>query len=140
MSDARREWIETLRARLEGQRGAHLFRELRKVESPQGPTLVIDGRQYVQFCTNNYLGLANDAELIAAAQEATARYGTGAGASRLVAGSMELHHQLETELARFKRTEAALVFPTGFMANLAVLTTFAGPGDAIVSDKINHEI
>ena len=71
-------------------------------------------------------------------REALGKYGTGAGASRLVAGSMRLHHTLEAELARFKGTEAALVFPTGFMANLAVLTTFAGEKDLVVSDKLNH--
>jgi 8-amino-7-oxononanoate synthase len=111
---------------------------LHPVESPQGAELSIEGRRFVQFCTNNYLGLANDPEVIEAAREATARFGTGAGASRLVAGSMELHHELERQLARFKQTEAALLFPTGYMANLAVLTTFAGERDLIVSDKLNH--
>jgi len=93
---------------------------------------------YVQFCTNNYLGLADDPALKAEAREATEKYGTGAGASRLVAGSMALHHELEAALAAFKGTEAALLLPTGFMANLAVLTTLAGEADAVVSDKLNH--
>jgi 8-amino-7-oxononanoate synthase len=134
----RAQWLHGLAQHLEQRREAHLFRELRQVDSGQGPTLILQGREYVQFCTNNYLGLANDPEVIDAAREATARFGTGAGASRLVAGSMQLHHELENALARFKGAEAALVFPTGFMANLAVMTTFAGEGDLVVSDKLNH--
>ena len=138
MADIRSLWIQSLRAELDERRAGHLLRELRQVESPQGPTLVIEGHEYVQFCTNNYLGLATDPEVIEASREATGRFGAGSGASRLVAGSMALHHQLETALAHFKHAEAALVFPTGFMANLAVLTTFAGEDDLIVSDKLNH--
>lgn len=138
MNDPRHNWIQSLQSQLNARRESHLFRQLRPVQSPQGPTLTLQGQEFVQFCSNNYLGLASDPELIEATQAATARYGTGSGASRLIAGSMELHHELETELARFKHTEAALVFPTGFMANLAVLTTFAGPGDTIISDKLNH--
>jgi 8-amino-7-oxononanoate synthase len=136
--DARAAWLQSLRQQLDHRRDSHLLRELRQIDSPQGPTLTIDGTAYIQFCTNNYLGLAADAEVIDAARDATARFGTGAGASRLVAGSLQLHHELESALARFKHAEAALLFPTGFMANLAVLTTFAGEHDLIVSDKLNH--
>lgn len=132
------EWLGALDRRLEARRQEHLYRQLTPIASAQGPTLRIAGRAYVQFCTNNYLGLASDPEVIAAAQEATGNYGTGSGASRLVAGSMELHQQLEAALAAWKKTEAALVLPTGFMANLAVLTTLCGPDDRIVSDKLNH--
>ena len=132
-------WTRRLSAALERRREAHLYRQLVCVESSQGPTLQIAGKTLIQFCTNNYLGLAADPELIAAANEATARFGTGSSASRLVAGSMELHHQLEAALAEWKQAEAALVFPSGFMANLAVITTFAQQrGDRIVSDKLNH--
>jgi 8-amino-7-oxononanoate synthase len=131
-------WRERLAAALQARREAQLFRALRRIDSASGPEITCDGRKFVQFCTNNYLGLATDPELIEAARKATADYGTGAGASRLVAGSMALHHELEAALARFKHAEAALVFPSGFMANLAVLTTFAGAGDVIVSDKLNH--
>ena len=142
MNETQRLWIAGLRAQLAERAQQHLLRELHAVQSPQGTELVIDGCRYVQFCTNNYLGLATDPEVSAVAQEATAKFGTGSGASRLVAGSMELHHELEAALAAFKRTEAALLFPTGFMANLAVLTTFAGgmggAGDVVVSDKLNH--
>ncbi|MEI8196256.1 MAG: 8-amino-7-oxononanoate synthase [Phycisphaerae bacterium] len=123
---------------LEQRRAAHTFRSLTEVAGAQGPTLRIAGKEFLQFCTNNYLGLANDPAVVDAARAALDRYGMGAGASRLVAGSMELHHRLEEELARFKGVPAALVLSTGFMANLAVLTTFAGPADRIISDKLNH--
>ena len=123
---------------LEARRAAHLYRELREVGGAQGPTLRVAGREYLQFCTNNYLGLANEPAVVEAAREALGRHGVGAGASRLVAGSMEMHHELERALARFKGTEAAVVCATGYMANLVVLTTFAGSGDLIVSDKLNH--
>ncbi|NNM88890.1 MAG: aminotransferase class I/II-fold pyridoxal phosphate-dependent enzyme, partial [Phycisphaerae bacterium] len=137
-SETLRVWLTDLQRAAELRSQRHLQRVLRPVQSAQGTTVEIQGRSYVQFCTNNYLGLANDPEVIDAARAAISRYGTGAGASRLVAGSMDLHHQLEQALADFKQTEAALIFPTGFMANLAVLTTLAGPVDRIVSDKLNH--
>ncbi len=137
-SETLRVWLADLQHAAELRSQHHLQRVLRPVQSAQGTTVEIQGRSYVQFCTNNYLGLANDPEVIDAARAAISRYGTGAGASRLVAGSMDLHHQLERALANFKQTEAALIFPTGFMANLAVLTTLAGPLDRIVSDKLNH--
>jgi len=138
MQDVLAPWIAALRHDLDTRRSAHLFRELREVAGPQGPTLRVDGTQYLQFSTNNYLGLASDPALVDAARTALDKYGVGAGASRLVAGSMELHHELERALAEFKGAEAALLCPTGFTANLAVLTTFAGPGDLVVSDKLNH--
>ncbi|MGN6369537.1 MAG: 8-amino-7-oxononanoate synthase [Phycisphaerae bacterium] len=135
---ARQRWRQQLRTLLDERRSAGLHRQLRRVDSPSAPRVTIAGREYLQFCTNNYLGLATDPEVLDAARDALSRYGAGAGASRLVAGSMALHHELEEALARFKRTERALLFPTGFMANLAVLTTFAGQSDLVVSDKLNH--
>lgn len=141
-------WLAQLHHALSQRHLTHTYRTLTSIAGPQGPTLRIGTRELIQFCTNNYLGLANDLAVVDAAREALERYGMGAGASRLVAGSMELHQQLETELARFKGTESALVFSTGFMANLAVLTTFAqGPENTagerksevrIISDKLNH--
>ena len=135
---SRETWLAQLRGALEERRAAHLLRELRPLESGTGAEIRMEGRTYVQFCTNNYLGLAGDPEVIDAARAAAARWGAGSGASRLVAGSLEIHHELEAALARFKHAEAALLFPTGYMANLAVLTTLAGAGDLIVSDKLNH--
>jgi 8-amino-7-oxononanoate synthase len=131
-------WLARLNAALADLGQKHLLRELRILQGPQGPAISLQNQTYIQFSSNNYLGLANDPEVAAAAVDATARFGTGAGASRLVAGSMALHEELELALAAFKHTEAALVFPTGFMANLAVLTTFASSHDGIVSDKLNH--
>ena len=138
MVSTRVTWLAALRAGLERRHTDRLLRELRPLESATGPEIRLQGITYIQFCTNNYLGLAGDPAVIAAAQEAAARWGAGSGASRLVAGSLGLHHDLETALARFKHAPAALVFPTGYMANLAVLTTFAGDADTIVSDKLNH--
>jgi len=141
---ARSEWPAALEAALAERKEARLFRELRRIDATNGPEITAadtDGgasRTLVNFCSNNYLGLADHPEVIAAAQEATGRFGAGSGASRLVSGSLAPHQQLEAALAAFKGTEAALLFPTGYMANLAVLTTFAGEGDLIVSDKLNH--
>jgi 8-amino-7-oxononanoate synthase len=136
--DPRDAWLHGLAGDLTDRRERQLFRTLRPIDATDGPEITREGRTYVQFCSNNYLGLATHPALIDAARDATARHGTGAGASRLVAGSLAIHHELEAALARFKQAEAALLFPTGFMANLAVLTTFAGEGDLVVSDKLNH--
>ncbi len=129
-----------LRAALDQRRAHHLLRELRPIDSvtADGTEIIRQGQSILQFSSNNYLGLATHPEVIAAARGAAERFGAGSGASRLVSGSLALHHELESALARFKGTEAALLFPTGFMANLAVLTTFAGKSDRIVSDKLNH--
>jgi 8-amino-7-oxononanoate synthase len=135
---SRETWLAALKAGLEGRRAEHLLRELRPLETGTGPEVRIEGTTYVQYCTNNYLGLAGDPEVSDAARAAAGRWGAGSGASRLVAGSLGIHHELEAALARFKRAEAALVFPTGYMANLAVLTTLAGARDLVVSDKLNH--
>jgi 8-amino-7-oxononanoate synthase len=113
-------------------------RQLTPIDSATGRTLRVDGRDVIQFCSNNYLGLATDPDVVDAARTALGRWGTGAGASRLIAGSLAIHHELEAALAAWKHADAALLFPSGFMANLAVLTTFAGPGDLVVSDKLNH--
>jgi glycine C-acetyltransferase/8-amino-7-oxononanoate synthase len=136
---SRESWLESLARDLQSKRDAHLFRELRELQFAGEPEIVLpDGQRVLQFASNNYLGLATFAPVIDAARSALERFGTGSGASRLVTGSISLHHELEAALAKFKGTEAALLFPTGYMANLAALTTFAGPGDLIVSDKLNH--
>jgi 8-amino-7-oxononanoate synthase len=127
-----------LQAELEQIKSAGLYRRLRRVESDQGPTLMIDGREVVNFSSNNYLGLANHPALAAAAKEALDRYGSGSGASRLISGNMSLHEALESRLAAFKGTEAALVFNSGFQANTGAISTLAGEDDAIFSDALNH--
>ena len=125
-------------AELQSVKDAGLYRQLRRVDGDQGPTLTLDGREVINFSSNNYLGIANHPALAAAAKAAIDRYGCGSGASRLISGNMTLHEQLEARLAQFKSTEAALVFNSGFQANVGILSTLTGDGDAIVSDSLNH--
>jgi glycine C-acetyltransferase/8-amino-7-oxononanoate synthase len=115
-----------------------LRRSLRIIASEHGPRAVYNGRGYLMMSSNNYLGLAGDPRLKQAAIAAVERYGVGAGASRLIAGSLEPLHRLEARIARFKGTEAALVFGSGYLANLGAVTALAGPGDAVFSDELNH--
>jgi len=123
---------------LEELGGREMLRSLRLIEGAQGPRVRLNGREVVLLCSNNYLGLANHPALVAAALEATRRYGAGSGASRLVSGSMEPHQRLEERLAEFKRTEAALLFNSGFAANTGILQGLFGPEDVIFSDALNH--
>lgn len=115
-----------------------LFRELRQVGGEQGPTILLDGQEVLNFSSNNYLGLANHPALQAAARNAMERYGCGSGASRLISGNTTLHQELEEQLAQLKGSEAALVFNSGFQANLGVLPTLVGDGDVVFSDSLNH--
>jgi glycine C-acetyltransferase len=123
---------------LESLRNRGLYRSLRCVEGDQGPTLLIDGREVINFSSNNYLGLANHPALREAAKEAIDRYGCGSGASRLISGNMTLHVELESKIAKLKGTEAALVFNSGFQANTGVIPVLVGDGDVILSDALNH--
>ena len=129
---------ETLTARLAEVKENGLYRHLRAVEGAQDATIVLEGREVLLFSSNNYLGLANHPALKQAAQEAIEKYGCGSGASRLISGSMAVHHELEQRLATLKKTEAALVFPTGYHANIGVLSALMEPGDTILSDSLNH--
>ena len=129
---------EILAARLAEVKEKGLHRRLRAVESAQDATIILEGQEVLLFSSNNYLGLANHPALKRAAQEATQQYGCGSGASRLISGSMAIHHELEHRLATLKKTEAALVFPTGYHANIGVLSALMGPGDTILSDSLNH--
>jgi glycine C-acetyltransferase/8-amino-7-oxononanoate synthase len=116
-----------------------LYRRLRLVSGPQGPRVVLDGKPVLLLCSNNYLGLADHPHVRAAAAEATARWGVGAGASRLVSGTMTVHRRLEERLAAFKGTETALLFGSGYLANLGVVSALASEPDGIVlSDELNH--
>jgi 8-amino-7-oxononanoate synthase len=115
-----------------------LYRRLKPVESSQGPRITMNGRNVLLMCSNDYLGLANHPALCNAAGEAMTRYGFGAGASRLVSGSNAVHHELESRLAGFKRTEAALVFNSGYAANTGLIQAVAEAGDVILSDSMNH--
>ena len=119
-------------------REAGLYRTLRRVDGDQGPTLLLDGREVVNFSSNNYLGLANHPALREAAKAAIDRYGCGSGASRLISGNMALHEELEAKIAEFKGTEAALVFNSGFQANTGIIPALVGPDDVVFSDALNH--
>lgn len=123
---------------LQALKSASLYRQLRHVAGDQGPTLMVDGREVLNFSSNNYLGLANHPALGKAAIDAIERYGCGSGASRLISGNMTLHEELEVKLARFKGTQAALVFNSGFQANTGIIPTLVGEGDVVFSDALNH--
>ena len=114
------------------------LRFLRNIDGPQQAHTTLDGRPVLLMCSNNYLGLANHSKLRDAAQEAAQRYGCSAGASRLISGTMSLHGELEEALAAFKKVPKTLVFNSGYVANLALLTTLVGKGDVIYSDALNH--
>ena len=115
-----------------------LYKEIPVLEGPQGARVKIMGRKVLNFCSNNYLGLAADSRLKEAAREAIENYGVGPGAVRTIAGTMELHQRLERELAAFKGVEATLVLQSGFNANLAAIPALVGKGDTIISDQLNH--
>ena len=127
-----------LKTRLAGLQEDGIFRRLRTVEGAQEPVVRCDGQEVLLLSSNNYLGIANHPALKAAAREAIAKFGCGAGASRLISGNMELHQALETRLAAFKQTEAALVFPSGYHANVGTLSALMSAGDTILSDELNH--
>lgn len=115
-----------------------LLRVRRLLESPQRARVSVDGREFVAFCSNDYLGLAADPRLAAAAREGILRYGVGAGASHLILGHGVAHHELEAALARFVRCERALLFSTGYMANMGTVGALVGRGDALFADRLNH--
>jgi 8-amino-7-oxononanoate synthase len=123
---------------LQELRDAGLLRELRTIESAQGPRVRLDGRDVLLLCSNDYLGLAEHPRVRAAAAEAAERWGAGAGASRLVSGTMAPHRELEAELAAFKGTEACVLFGSGFLANTGVVAALAGRGEIVLSDALNH--
>ncbi len=115
-----------------------LYRRMRLVSGPQGPRVVLDGKPVLLLCSNNYLGLADHPRVREAAADAAMRWGVGAGASRLVSGTMTVHRRLEESLAIFKGTESALLFGSGYLANLGVIGALGGAGTTILSDELNH--
>jgi glycine C-acetyltransferase/8-amino-7-oxononanoate synthase len=127
-----------VRARLDDLRAAGLYRELRVIDSAPGPRVVLDGREVMLLCSNDYLGLAAHPAVRVAAAEAAERWGAGVGASRLVSGNTTLHRRLEQELAEFKGYHDCRVFGSGFLANAGVIPTLVGRGDVILSDALNH--
>ena len=120
------------------RRADNLYRTRRLLSSPQTPQVIIDGKSYTAFCSNDYLGLANHPDVISAFTNAANKFGVGSGASHLVAGHSHEHHALEEELAAFTGRTRALLFSTGYMANLGAITALVGQGDAIFEDRLNH--
>ena len=127
-----------LMARLAERHAADLYRHRPLLQSPQGPEVVVDGQPLLAFCSNDYLGLANHPEVIAAWRAGAERWGVGGGASHLVIGHSTPHHQLEEALAELTERPRALLFSTGYMANLGALTALVGQGDTVLQDRLNH--
>ncbi|WP_338724958.1 8-amino-7-oxononanoate synthase [Pseudomonas juntendi] len=127
-----------LAARLAERRAADLYRQRPLLESPQGPEVVVDGQRLLVFCSNDYLGLANHPEVVGAWQAGAERWGVGGGASHLVIGHSTPHHQVEEALAELTGRPRALLFSTGYMANLGAITALVGQGDTVLQDRLNH--
>ena len=135
MSDSRVSWLE---GEIAGLKESGLYNTIRTIESAMGAWVTINGRPRLNFCANNYLGLANHPRVCAAAKKAIDDYGVGPGAVRTIAGTMSLHIELEQRLAAFKQADACIVLPSGFAANLAAIPALVGRGDVIFSDELNH--
>lgn len=128
-------WIQD---EIETLKTSGLYNRIRTLSSPQGAWLVVDGKKVLNFCSNNYLGLANHPKVVQAARGAMEKYGIGPAAVRTIAGTMDLHLELERRLAAFKGVEAAITFQSGFNANLATIPALVGKEDVIFSDELNH--
>jgi 8-amino-7-oxononanoate synthase len=125
-------------ARLTALKAQGLYRSRRVIDSPQGVVVQCDGKAKLNFCSNDYLGLANHPDVVNAFKNATDRYGVGSGSAHLICGHCSEHHALEEELAAFTGRARALLFSTGYMANLGVISTLVGRGDAVLEDRLNH--
>jgi len=130
--------FEPLQKELDELEAQGLRRVSSRVEAVDGGRVRMGGRWLISLSSNNYLGLTQHPRVIAAAQESIARYGTGSGSARLIGGNLPPHEELEQELARFKQAEDCLLFSTGYMANLGVVTALVGPGDLVIGDRLNH--
>jgi glycine C-acetyltransferase len=127
-----------LNENLEDLKGKGLYNVIDPLESPNGPVITINGRELINLSSNNYLGLATDERLKKAAAEAISKYGVGAGAVRTINGTLKIHIELEEKLAKFKKTEAAIAYQSGFMCNMAAISAVMDKNDAILSDELNH--
>jgi 8-amino-7-oxononanoate synthase len=130
--------VTEIHERLQELKELGLYRRMRMISGPQGPRVVLDGKPVLLLCSNNYLGLADHPRVREAAADAAMRWGVGSGASRLVSGTMTVHRRLEERLAEFKHTQAALLFGSGYLANIGVITALAGEGKVVFSDELNH--
>jgi glycine C-acetyltransferase len=128
-------WIQE---ELNNLQEAGLYNRIRTISSPQGAWLVVDGKRSLNFCSNNYLGFANHPHLVKAAKEAIDKFGIGPAAVRTIAGTMDIHLELEKRMAAFKKVESAITFQSGFCANLATIPALVGKEDVIFSDELNH--
>ncbi len=131
----RLDWVQQ---ELDSLKASGLYNRIRTLGSAQGAWLIVDGKKVLNFCSNNYLGLANHPRLVEAARETMLKYGVGPGAVRSIAGTMDLHLELENRLAKFKGVEAAITFQSGFNANVATIPALVGKDDVIFSDELNH--
>jgi glycine C-acetyltransferase len=130
--------LKWLDEELQNLHNAGLYNNIRTLGSPQGAWLMVDGKQVLNFCSNNYLGLANHPRIAEAAKLAIDKYGVGPGAVRTIAGTLSLHVELDQRLARFKGVESAITFQSGFTANTGTIPALVGKGDVIFSDELNH--
>ncbi|MFH2038248.1 MAG: glycine C-acetyltransferase [Chloroflexota bacterium] len=130
--------IDWIKQEIETLKESGLYNHIRTLGSAQGAWLLVDGRKVLNFCSNNYLGLANHPDIVAACKKATDKYGVGPGAVRSIAGTMDLHIELEKRMAMFKGVESAITFQSGFTANLATIPVLVGKEDVIFSDRLNH--
>ncbi len=129
---------DVLKPALDERRAQQLYRTRKTIESAQGIEVFVDGKKYLNFCSNDYLGLANHPDIINAFKKAADEFGVGSGASHLVCGHSSVHHELEESLAEFTGRDRALLFSTGYMANLGVITALLDKNDFIFEDKLNH--
>ena len=130
--------LDWLTQEIDGLKEQGLYNRIRTIGSAQGAWLIVDGKNVLNFCSNNYLGLANHPKIVEAAKEATKKYGVGPAAVRSIAGTMDLHVQLERRLAKFKGAEDVITFQSGFNANLGTISALVGKEDVIFSDRLNH--
>ena len=130
--------MRKLKEELRQRQAKGLYRRRRITETPQQPQMVIDGREVISFCSNDYLGLANHPSVVKAFQDTANIFGVGSGAAHLINGHTRNHHELEEALAEFTGRERSLLFSTGYMANLGLIQALVGPGDTVLADKLNH--
>ena len=130
--------LDWLNQEIDGLKEQGLYNRIRTIGSAQGAWLTVDGKNVLNFCSNNYLGLANHPKIVEAAKEATKKYGVGPAAVRSIAGTMDLHVQLEQRLATFKGAEDVITFQSGFTANLGTISALVGKEDVVFSDRLNH--
>src|SRR5204862_563243 len=129
---------QVLRPQLDDLRARGLYKRERQIQGPQGPAICVNGQEVLNFCANNYLGLANNPAVVEAAHEGLRRYGYGMASVRFICGTQDLHRQLEREIARFLQKEDAILYTSCFDANGGLFETLLGEDDAVISDELNH--